>query len=399
MAEFSYRAVDLQGRLVTGRIEAASLLDLEQRCAGQGLTLLKAARAWLPAFGQKRITRKDLASLCLYLEQLSRAGVPVLDGLTELRDGLDNPRLRAIISDVIDKVGSGLQLSDAFAAYPEVFDRVFIALLRAGEQTGDMATVLAQLAANLKWHDELAARAGKIITYPAILAVVIAAVFGFLMVYLVPQLVSFLQNQGKALPWQTRALIASSQFVQQYGLMVLAATAVAVMLMMALLRQRPEARLAADRLMLRLPLIGPVLHKAMMARFASVFGMLFGAGIHVLAALKTCEGVIGNRHLAGAIEQALVQIEQGQSLAKAFEQTGLFAPLVLRMLALGESTGGLQTAMANVRYFYERDVHESIDRVQALIEPALTVIMGLLVGWLIMSVLTPIYDTLSSLKL
>ena len=158
------------------------------------------------------------------------------------------------------------------------------------------------------------------------------------------------------------------------------------------------ARLAFDGLKLKVPVIGPVLHKIILARFATFFGLMYGSGITILECIRLSEGIVGNRMVAAGLRRAAQLISDGQSVALAFQNTGIFPPLVLRMLRVGEATGGLDRALRNVSYFYNREVREKIERAQSLIEPAMTVTLGLILGWIMLSVLGPIYDTMSQLR-
>jgi type IV pilus assembly protein PilC len=200
------------------------------------------------------------------------------------------------------------------------------------------------------------------------------------------------------MPAHTRALIFVSNIFINYWYLIIGVPVIAVLLLRAWLRQSEEARLAADGLRLRIPVIGPVLHKMILARFATFFGLMYASGITILDSIRLSEGIVGNRKIAAALRRASQLISEGQGVTGAFQQTGIFPPLVLRMLKVGETTGDLEGALGNVSYFYNREVKELIDRVQALIEPVMTVILGLMLGWIMLSVLGPIYDTMSELR-
>jgi type IV pilus assembly protein PilC len=268
--------------------------------------------------------------------------------------------------------------------------------VRAGEQSGKVDEVFRDLAENLKWQDELAAQARKAITYPAFVLLIVSGVMFFLMIYLVPQLTAFIQNMGQELPLHTRALIALSDFFIRFWYLLLAAPLAAWQLARWQLRRSERTAFAFDRLKLRLV---PVLHKLIMARFATYFALMYAAGIPVLECIRLSEGIANNRVVAAAMRRARELISEGHTVAAAFKQAGLFPPLVVRMLRVGESTGALDATLRNVAYFYNREVRERIERMQAMIEPAMTVILGLLLGWIMLSVLGPIYDTISAIRI
>jgi type IV pilus assembly protein PilC len=400
MALFSYKAIDAQGKSVSGRVEAVNLFDLEQRLARMGLDLVvggqSSQRSRLAGGG--RIARKDLINFCFHLEQLAGAGVPVIEGLVDLRDSLETPRFREVVSGLVESIEGGKNLSSALAEFPEVFSKVFVSLVRSGEQTGKLPEVLKSLSESLKWEDELAAQAKKVMMYPAFVGSIVLAVTLFLMIYLVPQMTGFIRNMGQEIPLQTRILIAVSDFFVGYWWAVLAAPFAAWAGIKLAARRNPGVQYALDQYKLRMPLIGPILRKIILSRFASSFAMMYSSGITVLDAIRSCEEIVGNKPLENALRMAGQQIAEGKNLTGAFTDLGLFPPLVIRMLRIGENTGALDTALLNVSYFYNREVRESISKVQALIEPALTLLLGAILGWVMLSVLGPVYDAISKMK-
>lgn len=396
-----YRAADPRGRIAQGELDAVNLVDLEARLLRLELDLIDAKPvAERPGLWPRRsgVSRQELIGFCFHLQQLVGAGVPLLEGLIDLRDSLSHRRFREIVANVIEDIEGGLQLSQALAAHPAVFEPVFVNLIRSGEASGELAIVLGNLVDSLKWQDELAAQTKKILLYPAFVGGVIAGVIFFLMIYLVPQLVKFIKSMQQTLPWNTRALIAISDFFVGYWYVLLALPFAIQGAVWLWRRVDPGSQYKLDRLKLQLPALGPLLKKIVMARFANFFALLYGAGISILDAIKILEGVVGNQAIAVALAEAHRQISEGMGVTASFEQSGLFPPLVLRMLKVGESTGALDTALANVSYFYNREVKESIERVQALIEPVMTVVLGLIMGSVMLSVLGPIYDIIGKLK-
>ena len=400
MALYTYKAVDTQGRNVIGRTEAVNPFDLEQRLSRMGLDLVYGAPTSQTArlVGGTRIQRQDLINFCFHLEQLAGAGVPVLEGLVDLRDSLENPRFREVISGLIEAIQGGKNLSQSLAEYPEVFSKVFVSLVRSGEQTGRLPEVLKSLTESLKWEDELAAQTKKLIMYPAFVGGVVLLVTLFLMIYLVPQMTGFIRNMGQEIPLQTRILIEVSNFFVNYWWAAIAAPFVAWFGVKFAARTYPAVAFTLDRYKISMPLIGPILKKIILSRFASSFAMMYSSGITVLDAVRSAEEIVGNRPIENALRSVGQQIAEGKNLTLAFQDVGLFPPLVIRMLRIGENTGALDTALLNVSYFYNREVKEAIGRVQAMIEPALTLVLGAILGWVMLSVLGPVYDTISKMK-
>jgi type IV pilus assembly protein PilC len=278
-------------------------------------------------------------------------------------------------------------------------DKVSISLIRTGEATGKLSEVLAELVASLKWSDEIAAQTKKLLLYPVFSALVVFGAVGFLMIYLVPQLLNFIKNIGGVVPIQTVALVALSDFLVNFWYVMPIAAVLVFVTVMAAVRLSPQVRLSIDGAKLRIPLLGPVLKKIIMARFSRSFGLMYKSGISVIAALAFCETLSTNAAFRKAINGAAQNISQGQKISDAFAETKLFPALVVRMLRVGETTGGLDKALENVSYFYTREVNESIEKLQELIQPILTLVLGGTVIWIMSSVLLPIYDMISKIKL
>ncbi len=396
---FDYKAVNLDGRMVLGRIDAMNTVDLEMRLKRMDLDLVSGKPVeHHHLFGARTISRRELINFCFHLDQLTRSGVAILEGLADLRDSMENPRFREVIAGIIENIEGGQTLSQAMASHPNVFSRVFVNLIRAGESSGELPHILSSLTASLKWEDELASHTKKLLIYPSFVASIVLSATFFLMIFMVPQLKIFVKNMGQTLPLQTQVLFFVSDTLVNYWPLFLLIPVIVLVVLQLVLRSNPLARLKLDSAKLQLPLLGPILKKVILSRFANTFAMLYAAGIPVLESIRTTQDIVGNL----AIQQGLRRVEQairdGQNIAGAFHDVALFPPLVVRMLRVGEATGGLDKALLNVSYFYNRDVQESVGKAQALIEPLLTLFMGTLLGWIMLSVLGPIYDVISKIK-
>ena len=400
MPLYTYKAIGSIGKSVLGRVDAANLFDLEQRLSRMGRDLVTGAptRQTSRIVGGGKITRQDLINFCFHLEQLTGAGVPIVEGLIDLRDSIENPRFKEVAGGLVESIQGGRTLSQALADYPEVFGRVFTSLVRSGEQTGKLPEVLKSLTESIKWEDELSAQTKKMLMYPAFVGSIVLLVTFFLMIYLVPQMTAFIKNMGQDLPLQTVLLIHVSNFCVNYWWLILATPPSIFFGLRFAARTNPSIEFRLDRYKLQLPIIGPVLRKIILSRFTSSFAMMYASGITVLDAIRSAEEILGNRPLEEALRSAGQQIADGKGMTTAFQDVGLFPPLVIRMLKIGENTGGLDTALLNVSYFYNREVKESIGKMQAMIEPLLTVVLGALLGWVMVSVLGPVYDTISKMK-
>jgi type IV pilus assembly protein PilC len=284
------------------------------------------------------------------------------------------------------------------AAYPGVFSATVSHLIRCGEVTGQMPEVLQEIVRSLKWQDELSAHTRKLLLYPAFVTLVVGSVFIFLMLRLVPQLVNFLASLGQQVPLQTRLLIGLSQLLQQFGWAALLAASALLLATASLAASFEGVRHRLHRGQLALPLLGPVLKKIALARFADTLAMMYRAGIPLTEALAYCQQVSANLVVQRAIRRARERVLNGASLSDSFAAEMLFPPLVVRMLQVGEATGALDSSLSNIGYFYRRDIDQSVGRVQALMEPLLTLLLGLLLGWIMLAVLVPIYDSLAVMR-
>ena len=398
MPLMQYKAMDAHGRRTGGRMDAANPADLESRLARLGLDLItfREARAGR-VFVRGRVRRGDLVGFCFHMEQLLSAGVPVVEGLSTLRDSVGNPRLRDVLAGLVERVEGGETLSGAMRAYPHVFGGVFVNLVRAGEFSGRLGEIFRSLHEHLKWQNEQLALMRRLLTYPAVTGAVVLLVVFFLMAHLVPQLVSFIEAMGRDLPVHTRVLIVVSDAFVDYWFLVLATLFLAVGLLIVACRTSPAVTYAVDAMKLRLWLIGPISKKLIIARFTGSFALLYASGITVLECVHICEGLAGNRVVERAASRAGTMIAEGASISAAFEASGLFSPLVLRMLRLGENTGRLDAALLNATRYYSGGVTESMERLQAMLGPVITLVLGAVLFWVIFSVVGPIYDLIAEI--
>lgn len=399
MPVMQYKAMDERGKVSSGRIEAANAADLEVRLSRLGLDLINYSETKSRAGGMAvvRVRRREMIGFCFQLEQLLGGGVAMLDALVDLRDSVEDKRLREVVASMVESIEGGNTLSAAMAEHPGVFDNVFVNLVKAGELSGQIGPVLRSITENLKWQDELTAQMRKLMMYPLFVGSVVMLVLIFLMTYLVPQLVSFINTMQQELPLHTQLLIKTSDFFIAYWYLIIFVPVALFILGLAIINSSPSASYFIDDMKLRVWLIGPILKKMILARFANYFALMYSSGITVLDCVRISESLVGNKAIEEATRRAGRQIADGASISAGFEYTGLFPPLVVRMLRVGENTGALDTALLNISYFYDRDVRESMERLQTMIGPFMTVVLGGLLFWVIVSVLGPIYDLISQI--
>jgi len=400
MGEYRYRAVDAYGKFHQGIMQARNDDDVEHRLDNQGLDLItcKEVKHRQLRLSQGSISPKDLINMVFHLEQLTASGVPLIEGLSDLRDSVSDKYFRDVLAGVVESIEGGKNFSSALAQFPRDFDEVFVALVAVGEESGELPKVLHQMGETMRRADELMANAKRIMTYPIIVSVIILFVSAFLMLYLVPRIIPFVAQLGGDLPFHTLALIATSDFVANYWWLILTLPTATVTVVNLLAKTRPELRYALDGLKLRVPLFGPLSLKIRLTRFATYMALLYGAGVTVIRSLEICEALIDNAYLRKAFAEARQAITDGVGLSDSFARTQIFPPLVVRMIRVGESTGNLDNAMLNVSYFYDREVKETIEAIEPAISPVLTVIMGTLLGWIMLSVLGPVWATATGIS-
>jgi type IV pilus assembly protein PilC len=398
MALYQFRAAGEDGRITTGRMEALHETDLAAQLKRQKQDLIVAKEVAARSRTIKSMPSREVLGILFQLEMLVRAGVPILDSLADLRDASETQASRDLAGSLFERIEAGSTLGEAVAFFPGVFSDTVINLIRSGEVTGQLPDVLKEVVRSLKWQDEMTAQTKKLLTYPLFMMLVIGAVVFFLMVYLVPQLVGFLNNLGKEIPLQTRVLIAVSDFFVNFWWVILSVPPMVVLGTLSLSASSPKIKYQLHYMQLAMPVIGPVLKKMTMARFADTLSLMYSTGIPLIEGLVYCQKISNNLVIQGAIARARERVVTGTTLSDSFVAEQLFPAFVIRMLKVGESTGGLDKSLANISYFYSRDIDDSIGKVQSMIGPALNVVMGLILGWIMMAVLGPIYDTISTMS-
>ncbi len=398
MPHYQYRASDTNGRILKGTVEALHEADLDAQLRNLGLVLLRAAPLKAHRQAVKTLPQREVISFLFQLEMQVRGGVPIRTALADMRDDAESAGSRNLAAGLTEKIESGATLAEAINHYPGIFSEVVRSLIRAGEVAGQLPEVMQEVVRSLKWQDEMQAETKKLMMYPGFIVAVISGVVFFLMTYLVPKLVGFLTNMGREVPLQTRLLIGLSDIFVHYWWAILIAPVIVTLGVASLARSNPKVRYRLHDALLRLPFVGTILKKMILARFADTLALMYRTGIPMLEGLVYCQQVSGNLVIQHAIARARERIANGESISTSFAAESLFPSMVIRMLKVGDSTGELDTSLRNINYFYARDIEESIGKVQAMIEPTITVLMGLILGWIMLAVLSPIYDTLSTMK-
>ncbi len=399
MPDYKFKTMDAKGKVRADTMVASNPMELEKRLTSMGFDLLSySEQGRVPGniLKGRRISRRELINFTFHVEQLIKSGVPLIDSLKDIRDSIDYSHFTDTLQAIIDDIEGGKTFSLALAEHPGIFDNVYVTLVKVGEETGQLAEVLKDLAGTIRWQDELISQTKKIMIYPVIVSVFVFMVVAFLMMYLMPQLVPFIKNLGGQIPWHTRLLInISNAFVSYWYLIFSFPILIFTGLRLAIVKSR-KLHYFIDGLKLRIWLFGPLLLKIKLARFANYFAMMYSSGITVLDALKISENMMSNLVLEDSIHKARDSISEGMIISKSFEKLGVFPSMIVRMLKVGEDTGAMDAALLNVSYFYNREVKEAIDKIEPALLPVLTVLLGVIMMWIMTAVLGPVYDAVSS---
>jgi len=402
MPDYKFKTIDAAGKVRSDSMVASNPMELEKRLASMGFDLLsykEHSKLSSSILQKKTISRRELINFTFHVEQLTKSGVPLLDSLKDIRNSIEYSNFTEVLQTVIDDIEGGKTFSLALAEHPQVFDKVYVTLVRVGEETGNLSDVLKDLAETLRWQDELASHTRKIMIYPAIVTAVVICVVSFLMIYLMPQLLPFIKNIGTEIPFYTKVLISISGAFVDYWYIIFSLPVMIYVAVVISANKNIAVRYFIDGVKLKIWLIGPLVSKIKLARFANYFAMMYSSGITVLDALGISENMVDNLVLEDSINKARASIADGSQISESFESVGVFPSMIVRMLKVGEDTGAMDEALLNVSYFYNREVKESIDKLEPAMMPILTIILGGIMMWIMMAVLGPVYDAVSTVKI
>ena len=398
MPKFSYKAINQKGRPVRGVVNAANEAELFARLTEAQLSLLDCKEmndkvGKLQQIMAKKVKTRDLIQMFVHLEQLQKAGVPLLESLADIRDSAESTRLRDIMGDIYQEVSSGASFSNAIAKHPTTFRPIYISLINAGEETGNLTNSFVQVIKHLKWADAMDSKVKKATRYPKVLGVVVIGVIYLMMGYVVPEVTGFLKNIGQQLPPITLALIATSNFFQEDFAYIIGGI-VFTLGFLRIGRQVSEPfRYHTDYVALRMPVMGPLIRKISLSQFCSTFGVLFTSGLEILKCLDAAKQTSSNLVITEALEGVKTQVQEGSGISHALNSSGEFPSLVVRMVKIGEESGNLTGVLDQVSEFYDKDVNEAVDAMIMMIEPAMTVILGGMLLWIAAAVFGPVYDS------
>lgn len=395
------------GQLVQGEIELASPAAVAAQLVENGLTPVRIAEAASRAgrtersatggLFQRRVRSEDLILFCRQMYALTRAGVPMLRALRGLMESSRNPRLRQALQGVIDGLESGRELSSALAAFPEVFPPLLTRMVQVGENSGNLEQAFEQLAQYLEFEKQTREQIKAALRYPTFVIVAIAIAISILTLFVIPAFEKVFASFGAQLPLATRIIMAVSHFARDWWPYIAGGLLLGSLLLRRYLRTVSGERLW-DRFKLRLPLVGSILRRATLARFARAFAMGYGSGVPLVQALAYTARAIDNRYLGEKLEGMRNQLERGETLTRSAAASAIFTPLVLQMLAVGEESGSVDSMLLEVAGFYEREVAYELKNLTSAIEPVLIIIIGAMVLVLALGVFLPMWNLSSAMR-
>lgn len=398
MAVFAYRGLTTEGRSVRGVIDADSARGARARLRRDGIFPTDVAEETPTTTTASSLLRRaarvrpgDLALVSRQLSTLIAAGMPVVEALGAVSEQTERPGMARVLSHVRDAVTQGSSLADALAEHPAVFPQLYVGMVRAGEAAGALDLVLDRLANHTEAQARLRSKVRAALAYPILMTVLSLGIVTFLLGFVVPRVTRIFAEQKQTLPLLTRILLGIANGVATWWWVIALLVAAGAAALLVTLR-RPDGRLWIDRRLLTSRVIGPVATRIAVARFARTLATLIGNGIPLLPALEVAGEVTGNLALTEAVGEARAAIREGQSLAPPLKQSGLFPPLLVHMIAVGERSGELEAMLDKVAVTYEQEIESSLATATAVLEPLLIVVMGSLVLFIVLAILLPIFE-------
>lgn len=394
MPEFRYKALTSTGEVQQGWMTAPDEREVEDRLRSSGSYLVTAEERTQKKKAEKhsdgKVDRKQLLAFVEYLAGSAQVGMPILTTLTDVQGRLESKLLRKIVGELHFALSEeGKSLSDAMAEHPRAFPNVYIATIEAGEASGRLDFVLNQLVEYLDWQETISGQVKQATMYPIIVLGAVGGLIIVLVAFVFPRILPVLLARSAELPLPTRIVMNISGFLRNYWFVVLGFIGGAVLLFRAA-RRTDRGSLVVDRIMLRLPVFGELLHQVNMARVVTYLGLFYRSGVEVILAMSLVERMLTNRIVANAVRAARDAVEGGATMATAFSQGGMFPSVVIRSVALGETTGQLDESLARATAYYAREVPAAVRRLITALQPALIIVMGSVVLLVALAMILPI---------
>lgn len=393
MGSFTWEGTDRKGTKVKGEMTGLNPALIKAQLRKQGINPTRVRKKSVSLFGKgKKIKPMDIALFTRQLATMMSAGVPLLQAFDIIGEGFDNPNMRKMVDDIKQDVAAGNSLANSLRKQPQYFDDLYCNLVDAGEQSGALETLLDRVATYKEKTEALKKKIKKAMTYPAAVIVVAVIVSAILLIKVVPQFQSVFEGFGAQLPAFTLMVIAISEVLQEWWLLVLGGLFVLAFVLRHFYKKSEKFRDAVDRGLLKIPLIGSILYKSAIARYARTLATTFAAGVPLVDALDSVSGATGNVVFRNAVEKIKGDVSTGMQLNFSMRTTGVFSSMAIQMTAIGEESGSLDEMLSKVATFYEDEVDNMVDNLTTLMEPMIMAVLGVLVGGLIIAMYLPIFQ-------
>ena len=393
MGSLTWEGTDRKGTKVKGEMTGLNPALIKAQLRKQGITPTRVRKKSVSLFGKgKKIKPMDIALFTRQLATMMSAGVPLLQAFDIIGEGFDNPNMRKMVDDIKQDVAAGNSLANSLRKQPQYFDDLYCNLVDAGEQSGALETLLDRVATYKEKTEALKKKIKKAMTYPAAVIVVAVIVSAILLIKVVPQFQSVFEGFGAQLPAFTLMVIAISEVLQEWWLLVLGGLFVLAFVLRHFYKKSEKFRDAVDRGLLKIPLIGSILYKSAIARYTRTLATTFAAGVPLVDALDSVAGATGNVVFRNAVEKIKGDVSTGMQLNFSMRTTGVFSSMAIQMTAIGEESGSLDEMLSKVATFYEDEVDNMVDNLTTLMEPMIMAVLGVLVGGLIIAMYLPIFQ-------
>ena len=390
-AAFLWEGTDSRGNRVRGKSVAATEVAVRAELRKQGVVPVKIRKQSTLFKGKGKVTPGDIALFSRQLATMLQAGIPLVQGFEIVGAGHDNPAMQKLILSIKQDLEGGTALAECLAKHPLYFDDLYRNLVEVGEHSGSLDNLLDKVATYKEKTEAIKKKIKKALFYPAAVVVVAIIVTVILLIFVIPQFEALFKGFGADLPAFTRMVINLSKFMQEKGVFLLVLVIGGVIGYIQMSKRSRGLREWQDRLALKLPIVGDILTKAAIARFARTLSTMFSSGVPLVEALQSVAGATGNVIFERAVLEMKDEVATGQRLQRAMENTGLFPNMVIQMIAVGEESGSLDSMSAKVADFFEADVDNAVDSMSSLLEPLIMAILGVLVGGLVVAMYLPIF--------
>ena len=397
MATFTYTARSFAGEMRTATLEAPSRDDVIAQLRRQRLNVVKIDEATPKKPRRGHIKMRDIVILTRQFSTMINAGLPLVQAMTILSEQSQNKTLGAIMRKVVFDVESGNTVADALSKHPQAFSNLYVNMVAAGEAGGILDTILMRLATFMEKNDALIRKVKGAMIYPAVIMAVAAIAITVLLIFVIPVFENLFLSAGLALPLPTRIVMGMSRFLNAYWWMVLGAIGAAFFTLKKY-HATSNGKLQIDRFLLKVPVLGDVLRKSAVSRFTRTLGTLISSGVSILDGLEITAKTAGNRVVQDAIMESRSSIAGGDTIAQPLKKSGVFPPMVISMISVGEQTGGLDEMLSKIADFYDEEVDAAVSNLLSLLEPIMIVFLGIVVGGMVVSMYLPIFDMINAVQ-